>query len=51
MNSFIIRKEQIDPETIALQQSKAIIVGSQVIYVTYEPLIDMEQAYLLGEFE
>lgn len=50
MSSGIL-KERIDESKVSLQQSKAIVIGSQVIYVTYEPLIDMEQAYLMGEFE
>ena len=51
MSNSIIYKERIDERTISLQQSKAIIVGTQVVYITYESLIDMEQSFLLGEFE
>jgi hypothetical protein len=51
MSTGLIYKERIDERTISLQQSKAVIVGTQVVYVTYESLVGMEQAFLLGEFE
>lgn len=46
-----IFREPVDPSTLSLQQSKAVVIGTQVIYITYDALIDMQVSYLIGEFE
>jgi hypothetical protein len=49
MNFPKITKEKINPTSLALQQVRAYVVGTQVIYVQYDFLIDQEQVYLVGD--
>ena len=46
-----IVKERVDPATLALQQVKAYVSGTQVIYVKYDPILDQELVYLTGDFQ
>jgi hypothetical protein len=46
-----IVKEKVDPASLAIQQSKAVVIGTEIVYITYDPLIDQEVVYLVGDFQ